>query len=104
MARAKKLPASAKTIYKQLAAVIVFFFLLMAVESAPAWRQMEAASESPSRGPAVIKDVGRENNIVPAFSTRGVELWQFEINEGIAVILWDEAGRKKKKPASARSR
>lgn len=97
MTRAKNLLASAKTIHKQLAAVTVFVFLLMAVESAQAWRQMEAASESPNRGPSVIKDVGREN-IVPAFSTRGVELWQFEINEGIAVILWDEAGRKKKKP------
>ena len=101
MTRAKLLLASAKTCHKQFAAFTVLVFLLMVVDSTPAWRQMEAASESPNRSPSVIRDVGREN-IVPAFSTRGVELWQFEINSGYAVILWDEAGQKKKKPEETR--
>jgi hypothetical protein len=96
MRRAIHLPATTR--YKELVAFTFSVFLFVVAESAPARIQVETSFESKDQGPSVITDVRREN-IISAFSARDVELWRFQINEGVAVILWDEAGQRKFPPS-----
>ena len=98
MTRAKHLPASARKGCNYFAAFTASVFLMVVVESIPAWIQVETASESANKSPFINTNTGTEK-IVPAFSTMSLKFWQFEVSEGIAVILWDEAGKDKNPPA-----
>ncbi|NIN61514.1 MAG: hypothetical protein GWO08_10035 [Gammaproteobacteria bacterium] len=97
MTRAKYLPASATKRRNYIAAITASVFLMVVIESIPAWVQVEATFKSPDQAPFINADAGRES-IEPAISSRGMKLLQFEITGGVAVILWDEKGKGRNPP------